>query len=99
METKFTKGKWKIVKIPEYHEPRCSNIEIHSNKHSGWICKIQNNGVIGNSEGLANAKLIEAAPDMLEALEECIKAMKLTCSYAITPFIERAEKAIKKATE
>lgn len=47
----------------------------------------------------ANAKLAAAAPELLDALEYAVKAMKIVTSSAIKPFIERAESAIKKATE
>jgi len=66
MEAKFTKGEWNIIHTPEYHKPKCSTLEIHSNESCGWICKIQNNGIIEEDEALANAKLISAALDMLE---------------------------------
>ena len=64
METKFTKGEWKVENSPQYHEPKSSTIEIHSKRSQGWIAKIQNNGIIRHKEGLANAKLISFAPEM-----------------------------------
>lgn len=46
----------------------------------------------------ANANLIAAAPELLIALRDCVDALKVIASYgAITPFIERGEKAINKA--
>jgi len=47
MEFKGTKGKWQIEITPEYHEPKCSRIEIGSDENrTAWICKVQNNGII-----------------------------------------------------
>jgi hypothetical protein len=51
-------------------------------------------------EAEANAKLIAAAPELLEALEKCLD--ELGCyrlSEEAFPVIEKAKAAIKKATE
>lgn len=55
-ETKFTPGKW-----DRYNETPASNIFIEAHDH-GSICKIANNFY---AEG--NARLILAAPELLEA--------------------------------
>lgn len=48
----------------------------------------------------ANAKLIAAAPEMLEHLQYAVKALKSISSFgATTPIIDRLESVIKKATE
>lgn len=87
METKFTKGEWTIE-----HEPQNEKIRIKRYPNFKYIASISYG--FSDSEdkktSIANAKIIAAAPDMLEALEGCVKAMKLVCSSAITPFIERA---------
>ena len=101
METKFTKGSWGVTKTPEYHEPKCSRIEIHSDKQDGWICKVQTDGVIGQDEGFANAKLIAAAPEMFEALIFCKSVIEQSGMFELSERLafEQAEKALKKATE
>ena len=53
-------------------------------------------------DGLSNAKLIAAAPELLEALIECLEGVKeLNGEYQSgwQEVIEKADKAIKKATE
>ena len=105
METNFTGGEWKVKNSPQYHEPKSSTIEIHSKRSQGWIAKIQNTGVIRHKEGLANAKLIAAAPDMFNALEELLAQVKQFTDGNIgeqdyfRDEIYNAKKAIKKATE
>lgn len=48
------------------------------------------------AEGFANAKLIAAAPDLLEALESCINYGAMTGDEWLT---EKARAAIAKATQ
>lgn len=82
-EAKFTPGKW-----DRYSETRSPNIFIEAHNH-GSICKVANNKY---AEG--NARLIIAAPELLEALETLFQ-------WAENPPIEifqKAEAAIRKAT-
>jgi hypothetical protein len=76
METQHTRGEWHIEYTEDYLEPKCSRIEIHSKNSGGWICKVQNNGIIENDEGQANAKLIAASPLLLEALQRALNDFK-----------------------
>ena len=95
METKFTKGEWAFYETPNYHKPECSRIEVSSRDSSLWICKVQNSGYIAEDEGLANAKLIAAAPELLDA---CVKALEHhQGAHSEIRLILR--EAIKKATE
>jgi len=96
MKRKFTKGEWK------YRDAIGKNyyyIETVDQTHQNTFIGEVGGGLQSSAEIKANAKLIAAAPDLFESLEECVIAMKKVCSSAITPFIERAEKAIKKATD
>ena len=105
METKFTKGKWIMVKTAKYFEPKSSTVEIHSDNNIGWICKIQNNGVIEREEGNANAKLIAAAPEMFEAIVELQKKISLVSTgyppvdKELDEWRSKVNLLIKKATE
>ncbi|MDQ8014870.1 MAG: hypothetical protein REI96_20650 [Flavobacterium nitrogenifigens] len=109
MEFKGTKGNWEFKdNLPEYHEPKCSRIEVFSKQNpSFWICKVQNNGMIGNEEGKANALLISKAPEMLEMLEDVCENLELQLAmrggcdadgYGGTHLLEKAKTLIKQAT-
>lgn len=51
-----------------------------------------------SKEAEANAKLISVAPDLLEALEECVELMKINAGERLMmPAIKRAEMIINKA--
>jgi hypothetical protein len=50
-------------------------------------------------EGLANARLIAAAPELLEALENIILSSDANCGDSLANAIEAARAAIAKAKE
>ena len=88
METKHTKGEWK-------QQPCTEGIEIYSNDLA--IARIPKN-YANKQEAEANAKLIAAAPKLLEALIE----LKSQFCGEKTPerlAAYKAELAIKSATE
>jgi hypothetical protein len=104
METKFTKGKWSYAES--------SNEVDYLVYVDGLPCLFisLNYGVdpkyIDKEETEANAKLIAAAPDMLEALNEMVKnlssyvyGLKIRDGFSELLALENAKKAIKKATE
>ena len=103
MEFKGTKGKWKIGVVPDYNDIlKSAMLEVYSN--SFWICKVQNNGVIGKKEGKANALLISKAPEMLEMLNNIVNGYELAEGEMWIPdyignYITEAKQLIKEATE
>ena len=91
METKFTKGEWKIryESTGIYHE----RIHIHCNGFE--IAEVIGFGQYGEPQQKANAKLIAAAPCMLEVLETIEND-----NNGIPEWLWiRIKEAIKKATE
>lgn len=88
MDLKITKGEW----ISSGYR-----VDVDVADGLSGICEMSD--WMEECEMKANAKLIAAAPDLLKSLQESVKAMKIVTSSAIKPFIERAEQAIKKATE
>ena len=101
MKTKITKGKWSVKVRDENENPLpVASLEITSDESDAWIAKVQNNGVIENKEGWANAKIIASAPDMLEALIQMRNYFgendKTTSEHYMFSI---ADKTIKKATE
>lgn len=92
MKTKHTKGPWKkhLTGIPH------TMIILNEEKH---IATLEVNG-IKQDEVEANARLIAAAPEMLEALEEFLD-ITLGSSYdpnsATDRAVKKAEAVLKKA--
>lgn len=94
-----TQGTWTVGKfVDNDYEPRYQEVKSSINEGKALIAKCS----FGRTpeENLANAKLISAAPDMLEAL----KKIKTTVEYFgqtdtrfATAYFEACE-AIKKAT-
>jgi hypothetical protein len=106
MEFKGTKGKWNLVlqdKWPfsydiqneDYSERILFGINHYSTEDKTIEDCLKRDYNI-NSLGLANAKLISCAPEMLEMLEKCKEAFESLKQ----PFISsEIEQLIKKATE
>jgi hypothetical protein len=102
METKHTKGEWKLnysfSKAVE-NEDNCQWVSIYSESNNLMAeIKGQHYG-IPEYEMHANAKLMAAAPDLLKALNDCVQIMEsITILTGHKPCIERAKQAIEKAT-
>ena len=100
METKFTKGQWVIdsdfitVEVDGIDEVIC---DFHP--EGVWPTVYQRS----EEEKDANAKLIAAAPELLEALTDLVTASDLSSNSPVVgnwnELINNAKKAIKKATE
>jgi hypothetical protein len=98
METKHTKGEWIMDCRNKAIEENPNHLQIISNEVQ--ICLVNHAiGEINVHEYVANAKLIAAAPDLLEA---CIKMVAACNKYNIevlVPEYENMINAISKATE
>jgi hypothetical protein len=99
METKFTKGEWKIFWGNYTHAATINQDVMHR------ICTIEA-GENHAKEWEANAKLIAAAPDLLESLNDLVNKlspyiykMGVKKGFSELLSLENAKKAIKKATE
>ena len=95
MEFKGTKGKWEKVHTKIQVEPQ-------NPMRTLTICQVFG----GDEESLANAKLIAAAPELLEAALEVLKVwnedgeggeIQMKTPIAWHRPLRKAEKAIKKA--
>ena len=100
METKFTKGEWKLLantanqKIYVINQRHC--LLAHCYAH----VKETGNHPLTLEEAEANAKLIAAAPDLLEAVYILLGDIeKAPLKYTRDDKIKIARQAIKKATE
>ncbi len=94
MEFKGTKGEWKVSGDGIWkNEYNAKTITIDFIDINGVDCIDVYEGANGSEEELiANAKLIAAAPELLEFAIEMVKR------YPVSPWItEQGKKAIKKA--
>jgi len=87
MDKKFTKGEWKFLDDGTY-------CEIQIEKPLLSICAINTN----INEYEANAKLIAAAPEMLEMLERIQRINNIAREHISECLFEDIEQLIKKAT-
>ena len=107
MKNEFTQGEWKDVEniTPPLNFKQTATVIMCN---SAPICVMSDNWITeGRNE--ANAKLVAAAPDILEALKHSLSINEQTLTYRemngltmgnvfILSAIESAKKAIQKAT-
>lgn len=89
METKFTKGNWKLQKDNSILSLGFENVLV------AQICSANNNDVEKN----ANALLISKAPEMLEMLEKCREYFLLKTDEKSDERADAIGELIKQATE
>jgi len=113
METKHTKGPWQLTTVPFELRSLDSAAAIYGpiDPHGGSPLIADISRSTGDNEADANAKLIVAAPELLEALAELKRIVKdkflpnLKGEVFMAEIIEcesvfvQVDKAIKKATE
>ncbi|EKL0657274.1 hypothetical protein ACF0C8_10115 [Pseudomonas aeruginosa] len=89
--SKHTPGPWFI----NGHERYTKYVEARIG--GGWVQEVAACGPTENPEQQeANARLIAAAPELLEALQSCIQQITALCSADDVP--DQARAAIAKAT-
>lgn len=109
METKHTKGEWKVAEDKTFPSIN-SQYEIQTSKDEcgGVIATVYGNyrthTVVSEDESLANAKLIASAPELLEVLLICpdpyqYKTMQEWLQEYDRWNEEKRKVVIKKATE
>ena len=94
---KHTPGPWKFEHSEDIDLP--NHVAISANTHTMLaqvVWKMENDEYSPQCE--ANARLIAAAPDLLEALEAIIDSGELPLCYS-SPLVIKANKAIAKAKE
>ena len=89
METKHTPGPWNDLR----HVSICGQDE--AGLQIGFL---STSSEVRRAEGLANAKLIAAAPDLLEALDDLLSRCESLSVDGVGPQKVAARQAISKAT-
>jgi hypothetical protein len=89
--SKYTPGPWRLNDNTKYWKTNIFSITVR--KHgvsSSTVANIPARATIPVSEAWANARLIAAAPDLLEAVKAALSDDQ--------PYIEKCKAAIAKAT-
>lgn len=70
---KHTPGPWTLSKVENMS--KVPVMEVSAPRHSNyWIAKVMTTA--NNDEELSNAHLIAAAPELLQALKDCVEVME-----------------------
>jgi hypothetical protein len=94
MNTKHTPGPW-----TQYRDSR-GYVRIQSNVQGGPVAFIEEmNNTGGTEQDHANARLIAAAPELLEALERITRVASVELTGRRDDVLEQARAAIAKATQ
>lgn len=95
MQVNYTKGPWR------FHENGDGSYTILTEDNK-WVIAFIQNGEKWNEEQIATAKLIAAAPDLLEALQIIVEYWNTPQEGSMNDHIDHSLKlataAIKKAT-
>jgi hypothetical protein len=95
---KHTKGEFTLSEAIDIN-PWGWNVDIEHKDHKGFYAQVSGNS---KEEAEANAKLIAAAPELLEALQAMKDlVLKIDMRSAYNPYEAQilTDRAIKKATE
>lgn len=91
--SKHTSGLWKFGDNSKYFKTNPFNVYVRGGGvHSATIANIPRRQTIPEAEARANARLIAAAPELLEALEEVIRGVPDTWEG-----VQKAKVALAKA--
>lgn len=98
-DAKFTKGPWNL---PDVGTARGSVLVSRGGPHSDWkgmVCSVDaGNYAASAEEGLANAHLIAAAPEMYEAIREAVEDAEKAVNPSARIFgYEKFKAALAKA--
>lgn len=89
---KHTKGEWVIS------NQGSNGLFITDSKNTGAICRVYGLNSLINSDEESNAKLIAAAPKLLEVLNKLYNAID-SCIDLTPELLKECNNAIKEATE
>lgn len=92
----YTPGPWAVTKATDMQSMYSVNREAWGHKwgSSVAVASQRDTGAcnpITHEEAMANARLISAAPDLLEALQKFVAWSKAENSHTGTTFLERVE--------
>ena len=86
-----TKGPWEVDEL------KSGNLFIQGNSRDYTVAQVLKNHYVDDEIHKANAKLIAASPDMLEALEGMLQAYEGDAGDTDSPACIKARAAIEQA--
>ena len=93
--TTHTKGPWKVGQYLGSLRQFVIHMDVGGNGRGSDVAFTS--AAFGNDETIANARLIAAAPDLLEALKDMVDLVELMCPFD-GPQQRKARAAIARAT-